>query len=167
MDRELEVRYRDEIEVDNKAEVARGLVDPKDLIKKETTMSFDICGEQGVRFARPDGSSVVLGTADEVTGDYFDNDMGNFSFATLKNFEEFMNIFIDFVSVKTKLYTQADELREEIADLPFRIASYICNKDPEYNKAKKHRGDGFHYHQPLIIAEGACSSQTLIRKVFV
>lgn len=166
LNRELEVRYRDEIEVDNKAEVARGLVDPKDLIKKDTMLESDICGEQGVRFARPDGSSVVLNTDDEVTGSFFDNDMGNFSFTTLQNFEEFMNIFIDFVSVKTKLYTQANDLREEIADLPFRIASYICNKDPEYNKAKKHQGDGFHYHQPLIIAEGACFLQTLIRKVF-
>ena len=31
---ELTVKYRDEIEVDNKAEVAKGLCDPKDVIKK-------------------------------------------------------------------------------------------------------------------------------------
>lgn len=167
LDRDLDVRYRDEIEVDNKAEVARGLVDSKELLKKQSDMSSDICGERGVRFARPDGSSIAIDTDDEVTGEYFDNDMGNFSFGTLHNFEVFMNIFIDFVSVKTKLYPHAEELREEITDLPFRIASYICNKDPEYSKAKKHRNDGFHYHQPLIIAEGACFLQALIRKVFV
>ena len=33
VDKELEVKYRDEIEVDNKAEVAKGLVQPKAIEK--------------------------------------------------------------------------------------------------------------------------------------
>lgn len=44
---------------------------------------------------------------------------------------------------KTKLYPQADKLREDLADLPNRITSYICNNDDEYRKARKNQGDGF------------------------
>ena len=34
-EKNLEVKYRDEIEINNKAEVAMGLVDAKELIKKQ------------------------------------------------------------------------------------------------------------------------------------
>ena len=77
-----------------------------------------------------------------------------------------MDIFIEFVSQKTKLYAKADnELRDDLSDLPNKIASFICNNDREYKKAKEKAksGDGFHYHQPIIIAEGICFLSTLIR----
>ena len=77
-----------------------------------------------------------------------------------------MEIFIDFVSQKTRLYPQADNLREELTDLPNRITSYICNNDDEYRKARRTQGDDFTYHQPIIIAEGACFLDTLIKKAF-
>lgn len=163
----LEVKYRDEIKVDNKAEVAKGLVDPKALIKKTQNADSDICGETGVKFTMPDGSPKTLQTEDELTGDYFANEMNNFDFSGVKNFEEFMNIFIEFVSQKTRLYPKADEaLRDEMVDLPNRITSYICNNDNEYKKARKSVGSGFHYHQPIIIAEGLSFLDTLIKKAF-
>lgn len=106
-------------------------------------------------------------TEDELTGDYFANEMNNFDFSEVTNFEEFMNIFIEFVSQKTKLYPKADDaLRDELADLPNRITSYICNNDNEYRKARQNAGNGFHYHQPIIIAEGLSFLDTLIRKAF-
>lgn len=166
LNRTLEVKYREEIEVDNKAEVAKGLVEAKEFVKTNSNFSTDICGEREVKFLRNDDAPLILNTDDEITGDYFANDMNNFSFSSVANFETFMNIFIDFVSAKTKLYPQAEELRTEISDLPARIASFIT-KDSEYKKASKHQNSGFHYHQPLIIAEGACFLQTLIKKVFV
>jgi hypothetical protein len=80
-----------------------------------------------------------------------------------------MNIFIEFVSQKTKLYPKADiELRDDLDDLPGKLAQFVCNNDREYKKAKEKAktGDGFHYHQPIIIAEGICFLNTLIKKAF-
>ena len=168
-DRELVVKYRDEIEVDNKAEVAKGLCDPKDVVKKMKQEDRDICGEIGVKYLIPGGNMKTLSVEDELTGDYFADDMGNFDFAGITNFETFMNIFIEFVSQKTKMYAKADsELRDDLDDLPSKIASFICNNDREYKKAKEKSkaGDGFRYHQPIIIAEGICFLSTLIRKAF-
>ena len=70
------------------------------------------------------------------------------------------------MSTKTKLYPGVADLREDIADLRDRIASYVT-EDYEYKKALKHQGGEFPYHQPLIIAEGACFLKTIIKKIFV
>lgn len=165
-EKNLEVKYRDEIEINNKAEVAMGLVDAKELIKKQQGVDSDICGETGVKYIMDDGTPKELQTEDELTGEYFANEMNKFDFSGVTNFEKFMEIFIDFVSQKTRLYPQADNLREELADLPNRITSYICNNDDEYRKARRTQGDDFTYHQPIIIAEGACFLDTLIKKAF-
>ncbi|WP_346748509.1 hypothetical protein [Prevotella jejuni] len=165
-EKNLEVKYRDEIEINNKAEVAMGLVDAKELIKKQQEVDSDICGETGVKYIMNDGTPKELQTEDELTGEYFANEMNKFDFSGVTNFEKFMEIFIDFVSQKTRLYSQADNLREELADLPNRITSYICNNDDEYRKARRTQGDDFTYHQPIIIAEGACFLDTLIKKAF-
>lgn len=168
-DVEITVKYRDEIEVDNKAEVAMGLCDPKDVIKLQKVDDTDICGELGVKYVFPGGEIKTLSVEDELSGEYFAEDMNNFDFSGVTNFETFMNIFIDFVSQKTKLYPKADsDLRDDLNDLPSKIASFICNNDREYKKAKEKSktGDGFHYHQPIIIAEGICFLSTLIRKAF-
>lgn len=169
VDKELTVKYREEIEIDNKAEVAKGLCDPKDILKKQNAEDSDICGEEGVKFLVPGGSMKTLSVEEELAGDYFTEDMGNFDFSGVKNFKTFMDVFIEFVSQKTKLYPKADmELRDDLEDLPSKIAAFICNNDREYRKAKEKSktGDGFHYHQPIVIAEGICFLNTLIRKAF-
>ena len=102
IDRELDVKYRDEIKVDNKAEVAKGLCDMQDLNKVFVDNHSDICGEIGVRFTNSQGASRELLPTDELSGEYFDNDMNYFDFTSMECFEEFFNIFINFVSVKTK-----------------------------------------------------------------
>lgn len=164
------VKYCDEIEEYNKAEVAKGLCSPEDVIKKQTSFDTDICGEQGVKYMMPDGKMKDISVEDEFTGDYFANNMDNFDFKGFKNFEIFIDIFIEFVSQKTKIYPNAgSELRDDLNDLPSKISAYIRNNDREYKKAKakEKTGDGFHYHQPIIIAEGICFLQTtLIRKAF-
>ncbi len=168
VDADIKVLYRDEIEIDNKAEVAKGLCDPKDLVLTPQAHDSDICGETGVKFTGEDGASQELHVEDELTGEYFANQMNNFDFSGAENFEVFMNTFIEFVSQKTRLYQNASSaLRDDISELPNRIASYVCNNDDEYRKAcKKNNNDGFPYHQPIIIAEGACFLNTLIGKVF-
>lgn len=166
IDKQLEVCYREEIVVDNKAEVAKGLVSPKELHKREQEISSDICGEAGIRYTMEDGSIRQLLVDDELTGDYFANEMNNFTFQSVPNFKKFIDIFIDFVSQKTHLYRDAESLYQDLDDLPNRIASFICNYDDEYKKARNNQREGFHYHQPLIIAEGACFLETLIGRVF-
>ena len=168
IDRDLEVKYRDEIEVDNKAEVAKGLCDMQDLNKVFVDNNSDICGEIGVRFTNTQGASRDLLPTDELSGEYFDNDMNYFDFTSMECFEEFFNIFINFVSVKTKLCTMDAELRNDFADLSNKVGAFIC-QDSEYKSAKRKvsNGGSFAYHQPLIIAEGSCFlEKTLIKKVF-
>jgi len=168
IDRELDVKYRDEIKVDNKAEVAKGLCDMQDLNKVFVDNHSDICGEIGVRFTNSQGASRELLPTDELSGEYFDNDMNYFDFTSMECFEEFFNIFINFVSVKTKLCTMDAELRNDFADLPNKVGAFIC-QDSEYKSAKRkvNNGGSFAYHQPLIITEGSCFlEKTLIKKVF-
>lgn len=71
-EKNLEVKYRDEIEINNKAEVAMGLVDAKELIKKQQEVDSDICGETGVKYIMDDGTPKELQTEDELTGESFD-----------------------------------------------------------------------------------------------
>lgn len=163
----VKVTYREEIENDNKTEVARGLCEQKELAVVSTLSDSDICGETGVTFLR-DGVNITIAPDEEVTGDQFADDMSNFDFSGVQNFEKYMDLFIDFVSKRTNLYKKADEqLRDELDDLPNRIIPF-CTSDQEYKKASRNskNGDGFHYHQPIIIAEGACFLKSLVRKVF-
>lgn len=169
IDRELEVKYRDEVEVDNKVEVAKGLCSPKDVATVKNQEDSDICGESGVKFTMADGSIRNVEVEEELNGSFFADDMTNFDFSQTKNFEKFMNVFIEFVSQKSKLYPKAEnDLRDDINDIPNRVAAYICNNDLEYKKAKEKskNGEGFRYHQPIIIAEGMCFLSILIRKAF-
>lgn len=94
--------------------------------------------------------------------------MNYFDFTSMECFEEFFNIFINFVSVKTKLCAADNELRTDLADLPNKVSGFIC-QDSEYKSAKRkaNNGNNFAYHQPLLIAEGACFlEKSLIKKVF-
>lgn len=165
----LEVRYRAEIEAATKAEVARGLCDPKELSVPADIGKADICGEAGVRFVTPSGDIRDIAVGDKISGEHFADRMNNFEFTEASCFTAFMRLFTDFVGRKTKLYRQAEsELATEIADVPQRIVSYITNNDREYSKAVKAAlsGEKFSYHQPIIIAEGLCFLDTLIRKAF-
>ena len=166
-DANLTVKYREETEEFCKSEVAQGLCDMRNLVKLQNNDDSDICGERNVSYTMTDGNSRTLQMDEELSGDYFANEMNNFNFSGAENFELFLNVFVDFVSRKTSLYKSADTaLRSEIMDLPNRISAFITNNDSEYKKARKHSDNGFHYHQPIIIAEGACFLSTLINKVF-
>jgi hypothetical protein len=166
-DKVLKVNYREEIENVNKTEVARGLCEYKELTFVSGVNDSDICGETGVTFIK-DGSITTIAPDDEITGEQFSDGMSNFDFSDVRNFEKFMDLYIDFVSKRTNLYKKADEsLRDDISDLPTRIVPF-CTSDSEYKKAARNNrnGDGFHYHQPIIIAEGACFLKSLVRKIF-
>lgn len=165
-EKEMQITYRNEIESDTKTEVAHGLCDmrkPENLSPQNDT---DVCGETGVRFMSTGGSKNIE-PDEELSGEYFAEDMCNFDFTGVQNFEKYIKLFIEFVSQKTKLYAEAEDLRSELNDIPSRIVSF-CTRDEEYKKASKSakQGHGFHYHQPIIVAEGACFLEMLVKKVF-
>ncbi len=165
--KEVEVNYRNEIEHNNKTEVARGLCEQKGLAIVPNLNDTDICGETGVTYLK-NGHTTTISPDEEICGEQFADDMSNFDFSGVQNFEKYMNLFIDFVSQRTNLYRKAEEsLREDLSDLPTRIIPF-CTSDPEYKKASRNNknGLGFHYHQPIIIAEGACFLKALVRKAF-
>jgi hypothetical protein len=161
----IRVNYHSEIESENKSEVARGLCSLTHL-NKDKVVSSDICGEAGVHYIMPDGSVKELAVDDELISAYFDKRMSGFEFNSTENFQKFIDIFIDLVSRKGNLFSEANKvLRDDIEDLRNKIVSTIQD-DPEYKKAVKNTNDGFNYHQPIIIAEGMGFLNTLIRKVF-
>lgn len=162
---DLTVNYRTQNLEDNKAEVAKGLCLNQALPKVFEAMDSDICGETGVRFISSDGSRQDIKPDEELKSDKFGNNMNGFDFSAVSNFKDFMNIFVDFVSVRTNLYPDAKTLlQDKITDLPGRVSRYICN-DTEYIKACKDV-NGFSYHQPIIIAEGCCFLDDLINAIF-
>lgn len=168
-EKSLKTRYRDEIEGDCKTEVAQGLCAPRQLAVVETAADSDICGETGVTYFQ-NGERVPVAADEELTGDKFADSMGNFDFKDVCNFRQYMELFINFVSQRTNIYRDAgSSLCDDIDDLPTRIAPF-CTADPEYRKATRNqqsgKDKGFHYHQPVIIAEGACFLESLVKKVF-
>lgn len=164
-DKPMRVNYHSEIEKENKSEVARGLCSLTEL-RRDKVNSSDICGEEGVRFIMPDGSSKDIAVDDELVSAYFDRRMSGFEFTSTDSFQKFMEIFLDLVSRKGNLYGEANRaLRDDIDDLKNKITSTI-QSDSEYKKAVLNAADGFNYHQPIIIAEGMGFLDTLIRKVF-
>ena len=58
-DKTVSVKYHEEIENDNKTEVARGLCENNELAIVDGLNDCDICGETGVRFIK-DGNTVSM-----------------------------------------------------------------------------------------------------------
>ena len=163
----VDVRYRDEIADSNKAEVATGLCDRREVVINREFEGGSICGEKGVIYTAPDHSQRNLEASDELLGDYFANEMNNFSFTSCDNFMQFASLFLDFVSNQTKLYPNAErELRDDIADVRSRISACVT-RDREYVKARKNMNGGeFRYHQPIFMVEATCILDILIKKAF-
>lgn len=164
----LIVTFRDNLEENNKTEVARGLCDPRTLAILPGASGHDICGETGVKFRTESGELRTISVDEDLNGSYFAKNMNNFDFERGDNFSEFLSLFVQFVSQKTRLYPTADkELRQAIDDVPTKIATFIRN-DKEYRKAcnNKLETEDFPYHQPIFIAEAAGFLDTLIEKLF-
>ena len=162
----LTVTYDNSTSEFNKSEVARGLCDMKILNKAPQAADCDICGERNVQYTDGQGTRVI-NVDEELSGDYFANSMNNFNFGRAENLEKFMQIFFDFVSTKTDLCKDAKNLLSDaISSLSNHFKTNITNHDTEYKKALRNNSDGFHYHQPIIIAEALYLQNVLIEKVF-
>ena len=162
----LGVTYHKANDNSNKSEVAQGLCRMQNLYKAPQATDCDICGECNVHYTDVRGTR-LLDPGEELTGDYFVNNMNNFNFGNASNLGKFMDLFFDFVDTKTGICKGVrNQLANTIDNLPNHFKTYITNHDPEYQKALRNNNAGFHYHQPIIIAEALYLQNHLIDQLF-
>lgn len=164
----IQLNYRTDITPDNKSEVSKGLVSNQTLIfNEDTRYQSDIFAEKGIKYLR-NGQYDVLEENATVLSEFFEN-IGQFEFPdTFENFDEFLEIFIDFVSNKAGLVTEIAELRSKKSQLSSLLSAYLSN-DSEYIKARevKNSTGKFDYRFPMFIAEGLCYlERILIPEIF-
>lgn len=162
---EVRVVLRNQIAVNDKTEVARGLCEPtQQFVKAEGLSTEDICGEQNVYFRN--GSTREPIAADQtLDGKYFHNP-SQFELTELENFGKFMDMFLNFVCHETNVASDKEQqMRRDLQDLPGCIANFITG-DPEYQKALNAGQENFPYHQSMIVTEIAAYLQKMIQQIF-
>jgi hypothetical protein len=164
----IQLKYRNDITEDNKSEVAKGLAADTDLVyDSNVRFTSDIIAEKGVKYLQ-NGQFIEFTEDAVVEPEYFEN-IGQFEFPeNLKNFDEFLRIFIDFVGHKSGLVTNIAAIENKAKDLTNLLSAYIQN-DPEYKKARnaKQISTKFEYRFPILIAEGLCYlEKILIPEIF-
>lgn len=165
------LKYRTDITNDNKSEVSKGLCSNKEMVfDANVRYTSDIFAEKGIKYLN-NGRYDTLDEDAVVENSYFEN-VGQFDFPEkLENFEDFLEIFLDFVSQKAGLVTNIAALRERKHELRSLLTSYISN-DPEYEKARLSKGEGkqtapIDYRFPIFVAEGLCYlEKILIPEIF-
>ncbi|MDR3118445.1 MAG: hypothetical protein LBU44_03365 [Mediterranea sp.] len=160
--------YRNDITVDNKSEVSKGLTVDRSLIyDRDVRFTSDIFAERNIRYLKG-GQYVSLEEDEVVSNEYFER-IGQFEFPEkMENFETFLRTFIDFVGHKAGLVKEIAVLENRSKDLKDRLPSFIEN-DAEYIKARnaKQQTNSFDYRFPILIAEGLCYlEQVLIPEIF-
>lgn len=164
----ITLKYRTDIVEDNKSEVSIGLVVGSELnFREETRQRTDIFAEKGLKHLNEDGQYEELDENSYINSSYFEN-VDRFLFPDkFSNFEEFLEIFIDFVSSKAGFLKDISALGNT-SELRSMLASFIKN-DSEYIKANevKSKTNKFEYQFPLLMAEGLCYlEKVLIPEVF-
>ena len=166
--KQLTITYHNERNNTNKTEVAQGLCNNQmNLRKAPQAADCDICGECNVSYTDDHGLTRQLSVDEELNGSYFVNGMNRFTFHEAENLERFSTLFFDFIENKTDIYQGSKaKLAKTIESLPNHFKTYITNHDPEYAKALNNRANGFHYHQPIIVAEALYLQSKLIELLF-
>ncbi len=165
------IKYRNDISVDNKSEVAIGLaVEIDNLVYQSSIRSdSDVFGEKNIKYFNS-GKEEEIGENDVLTTEKFVN-IDNFVFPdTLENFNVFLKIFLNFIGPKTGLFNETSILEEKSKELPSMLEAFIRN-DSEYRKAselkKENNNTPLEYKIPILIAEGLCYLENiLIPEVF-
>ncbi len=160
--------YRNDVSIDNKSEVSKGLaVDTELIYDRNVRFTSDIFAEKNIRYLR-DGKFIEFDEDEIVSDEYFEK-IGQFEFPEkLINFEAFLRIFIDFVGHKAGLVRDIAVLENRSKELSSRLSAFIDN-DAEYKKARnaKQQTNRFEYRFPILIAEGLCYlEQILIPEIF-
>jgi hypothetical protein len=164
----VSLKYRNDITVDNKSEVSKGLAEDTELIYDRNVRSTsDIFAEKHIRYLQG-GQFVEFDETEVVADEYFEN-INQFEFPDrFENFEEFLRIFIDFVGHKAGLVKNIAVLENRSKELKSFLSSYI-QKESEYKKARdaKQQTNRFEYRFPILIAEGLCYlERILIPEIF-
>lgn len=144
----------------NKSEVAFGLchvgTDNLFIGKQQLPTDESICGET-VQLKQKDGSLEDIGIDAVLKSSYFDFSGGNgIVFGEAVNFNKFMDLFLNFVSVDTNLCPEAKGIfGQGLGDLGDAVFNYLTKNDLEFRKAMKGKGsDNFDYKEPVLIIEG-------------
>lgn len=164
----IKLVYRNDISIDNKSEVSKGLaVDTELIYDRNVRFTSDIFAEKNIRYLR-DGQFIEFDEDEVVSDEYFEK-IGQFEFPEkLENFEIFLRIFIDFVGHKAGLVRDIAILENRSKELSSRLSAFFEN-DSEYKKARnaKQQTNRFEYRFPILIAEGLCYlEQILIPEIF-
>jgi hypothetical protein len=164
----IRLKYRNDITVDNKSEVSKGLVVETNLIyDSNVRFESDIFAEKNIRYLQ-NGQFIDLNENDVVSNEYFEN-VGQFEFPEkLENFELFLRIFIDFIGPKAGLVREIASLENRSKELPGLLSAFIQN-DSEYKKARNEKQitNRFEYRFPIFMAAGLCYlEKILIPEVF-
>lgn len=160
--------YREDVSIDNKSEVSKGLaVDAELIYDSDIRFTSDIFAEKNISYL--EGGQFVPFDENEVISDACFENIGKFQFPDkLVNFDAFLRIFIDFVGHKAGLVRDIAALENRSKELTSRLSAFISN-DSEYKKARnaKQRTNRFEYRFPILIAEGLCYlEQILIPEIF-
>lgn len=166
---DITLNIRSDIRPDNKSEVAMGLVSSNSPVVDESLRNTsDIFGEKGIRLY-VEGEDKEFDADEIIHSEYF-TDPGAFTFSEEpENFNEFLDLFLDFVGPQTEIVKNTNTLKMKSVNMKELLTAYLSN-DPEWLKAnkRKNNADGvFEYRFPIIIAEGLCFlEKILIPEVF-
>jgi hypothetical protein len=161
-------KYRNDIMMDNKSEVSKGLAVENTLkYDKKIRFDSDIFAEKNIRYLK-EGQYIDFKEDDIISNEYFEN-VRKFEFPEkLENFDKFIRIFIDFIGHKTGLVRNIAALENRSKEMRDLLGSFIEN-DPEYKKACNDKliTNRFEYRFPIFIAEGLCYlEKVLIPEIF-
>ena len=156
-ERNLNLRFGEIVKTENKSEVAIGLVSDienrlgeteKDESGNRIIKSYDIVGEEGVELMTGSGYDVLDPLA-LVPEKMFQKGI-NAEFPTeMKNFNKFIDIFINFVKTQAIL-SDTRSIKDGLSKV--NVTSFIQN-DAEYRNANSDSNSDSHYCMPVIIAE--------------
>jgi hypothetical protein len=158
----LKIKYRDDYKEDNKSEVSKGLaVDTPLIFDPSVRFESDIFAEKNIKFLR-NGSFEIIDENQIVDSQMFHPDQfSGLEFPEkLENFEQFHQIFIDFIGQKSGLVRDTSNLEKKSGELRSKLPSFIEN-DAEYKKAKRNLNN-FEYRFPIFIAEGLCYLEKIL-----
>ncbi|MEI7660691.1 MAG: hypothetical protein WCK34_00765 [Bacteroidota bacterium] len=161
---------RIDVLTDNKSEVAIGLVANQNsrlIIEENLRHTSDIFGERGIQILI-NGEKIAFNPDDTLVPEYFiDPNMVIYP-DEFQNFNEFLKVFHDFVSIKSNMVKNINTLKEKVTDMKSLLTAYLGN-DSEWKKAQTQLRETqkFEYRFPFFIAEGLTYlNQVIIPQVF-
>lgn len=154
--------FEGDSKIENKSEVAKGLVDMTSEIdgvydhgededeKVRSGSHFEVLGEKGISYFK-EGKEVLLDEQDLIEDNLFENVL-NFKFpAQFENFGKFIDLFVDFISNEIGVIDDAEDLKKG-KNRVSNVAAFITN-DPEYIKYRQCTDKSkASYRMPIVIA---------------